>query len=431
MTQSRRDWLAHTGRLVAASALAGSVPIDLAAQAAADASAAPDCAANSAPRTGSIRDDFPFASTCTYLTNAYVHPMSASTRRAVQQFADGRTMGSPESHTPDVPVPVAGVKALFASLIGAKPGDIALVPSTMYGENLVVRGLDLPRTGGNVVTDGLHFDASLYMYESMRRQGLDVRVVTPRDGAVHLADLERVIDRNTKLVAISWVSWLNGFTQDLQRVCDLAHAHGALVYVDIIQGAGALPLDVIAAGVDACACASYKWLMADFGVGFLYVRDGLAGHQIARTVYGFRQFDDVETHVLAGDPPGDAPLTYTARTTTASHFEVGTWSSSTIAALGASLQFLKDTGTAAIAEHNHRLATRLYTELPRLGHAALTPADAYRHIVSFAVKDRDATERRLTKANVFVTFHGRSRMRLSPSIYNNDADIDALLTALS
>jgi hypothetical protein len=71
-------------------------------------------------RTGSIRDEFPFSQTCTYLTNAYVHPMSVSTRRAVQQFAEGRTTGSPETHTPDVPVPVAGVKALFASLIGAQ-----------------------------------------------------------------------------------------------------------------------------------------------------------------------------------------------------------------------------------------------------------------------------------------------------------------------
>jgi selenocysteine lyase/cysteine desulfurase len=382
--------------------------------------------------TGShaVRDDFPFASKCTYLTNAYVHPMSLSTRRAVQAFSEGRTYGSAETHTPDVPVPVAGIKKLFASIIGAKASDIALVPSTMVGENLVVRGLDIPRSGGNVVTDALHFDGSLYMYQSLQQQGLDLRIVLPRDGAIHLDDMARVINKDTKLVAISYVSWLNGFKHDLKKVCDLAHANGALVYVDVIQGAGAVPLDVIATGVDCCACASYKWLMADFGVGFLYVREGLAGHRIARTLYGYRQMDDFTTHLFPGDPPGDGPVSWKASDTTASHFEVGTWSSSTVAALGNSLQFINDFGVDKIYAHNHALATRIYDELPRLGYPTITPPDAYANIVSFQVKDRAETERRLTKANVFVTFHGQTRMRISPSIYNNDADVDALLSAL-
>ncbi|MEO8622286.1 MAG: aminotransferase class V-fold PLP-dependent enzyme [bacterium] len=414
MTTNRREWITQTGRLVAASALTNTVDLNRL-----KVSADP------------IRDDFPFASKCTYLTNAYVHPMALSTRRAVQTYSDERAYGSPATHTPDVPVPVAGIKALFASIIGAKATDISLVPSTMMGENLVVRGLDLLKTGGNVVTDVLHFDGSLYMYQSMQQQGLDLRMVAPRDGAIHLEDMERLIDRNTKLVAISYVSWINGFRHDLRKVCELAHAHGALVYVDVIQAAGAVPLDVIAAGVDACACASYKWLMADFGVGFLYLREGLAGHRIARTLYGYRQLDSFETHMFPGDPSGNGPVSWTRLDTTASHFEVGTWSSSTVVALGNSLQFIKAQGVDTIYAHNHALATRVLKELPRLGYASITPADAYSHIVSFHVKDRAETERRLSKANVLVTFHGQNRMRISPSIYNNDADIDALLTALA
>ena len=414
MSSNRREWLAQTGRLVAASALTRGADVDL-----------------RHVRGDSVRDDFPFADKCTYLTNAYVHPMSLSTRRAVQAFSEGRTYGSPTTHTPDVPVPVAGIKALFASIIGAKETDIALVPSTMMGENLVVRGLDIPRSGGNVVTDALHFDGSLYMYQSMQKDGLDLRIVMPRDNGINLADMERVVDKNTKLVAISYVSWINGFKHDLKKVCDLAHANGALVYVDVIQAAGAVPLDVIAAGVDCCACASYKWLMADFGVGFLYVREGLAGSRIARTLYGYRQFDDFQTHLFPGDPPGSGPVSWKGRATTASHFEVGTWASSTVAALGNSLQFIKDQGVANIYAHNHALATRIYSELPRLGYPTITPSDAYANIVSFQVKNREDTERRLTKANVFITFHGQTRMRISPSIYNNDADVDALLSALA
>ena len=71
----------------------------------------------------------------------------------------------------------------------------------------------------------------------------------------------------TKLVAVSLVSMINGFQHDLKALCDIAHSRGALVYADIIQGAGAVPIDVHAWGVDFCACATYKWLMGDFGVG--------------------------------------------------------------------------------------------------------------------------------------------------------------------
>jgi selenocysteine lyase/cysteine desulfurase len=182
--------------------------------------------------------------------------MSTSTRRVVEAYFKGRNEGSGARGTPDVFVDIPRVKALYAALIGAQASDIALVPSTTAGENLVVAGLGILRSGGNVVTDALHFEGSHYMYQSLKQQGLDVRVVPARDGAIHLEDMERVIDRNTKLVAVSFVSWANGFTHDLKKVSDLAHANGALVYVDLIQGVGNRPVDVVAAGVDFSANSS-------------------------------------------------------------------------------------------------------------------------------------------------------------------------------
>jgi selenocysteine lyase/cysteine desulfurase len=54
-------------------------------------------------------------------------------------------------------------------------------------------------------------------------------------------------------------------------VSEIAHAKGAMVYADIIQAAGNQPLDLTASGVDAAACATYKWLMSS-GTAFLHVR---------------------------------------------------------------------------------------------------------------------------------------------------------------
>jgi selenocysteine lyase/cysteine desulfurase len=97
------------------------------------------------------------------------------------------------------------VKARFAALINARPAEISFIQSTMMGENLVVSGLGLPASGGNVVTDALHFDGSMYLYGSLKAHGLDVRTVRPRNWRIELADLEQVIDKKTKLVALSLV----------------------------------------------------------------------------------------------------------------------------------------------------------------------------------------------------------------------------------
>ena len=88
----------------------------------------------------------------------------------------------------------------------------------------------------------------------------------------------------------------NGFQHDLKAVCDLAHAHGALVYADIIQGAGAVPIDVRATGLDFAACSSFKWLMGDFGLGFLYAREGALEH-VKRSQWGYHSTSDMNEHV--------------------------------------------------------------------------------------------------------------------------------------
>jgi len=141
-------------------------------------------------------------------------------------------------------------KTAFAALINAKPSEISYIPNTSSGENLVVECLGIGKVDGNVVSDALHFEGALLHLMELQKQGLDLRLVMPREGRIDMADLERVVDSKTRLVEVSWVSMYNGFQHDLKAVCDLAHAHGAYVYADIIQGVGAVPLDVRATGVD-------------------------------------------------------------------------------------------------------------------------------------------------------------------------------------
>ena len=322
------------------------------------------------------------------------------------------------------------MRAQFARLINAKPAEISLVESTSRGENLLVNGLGVPSNAGNVVTDALHVEGSLILYGELQKRGLDVRLVRPRDWRIDLSEMEKVVDRKTRLVAVSLVSWYNGFQHDLKRVCDIAHAHGAYVYADIVQAAGNTPIDVRASGVDCCACSSFKWLMGDFGLGFLYVREELLDRVIHRSEYGYQQADTV-MHYLPSDPPASAPVTWTMHADAHAHFQVGTYGQGTLNALAESLAYLERVGIERIHAHRQPLLRRLHDELPRLGFSSITPAGTTSAIVAFTAPDAERRfAARLKQANVSVTLSGE-RMRISPSFFNDIHDVERLLTALA
>jgi selenocysteine lyase/cysteine desulfurase len=346
---------------------------------------------------------------------------------AIQDYLQRKATGS--SHMSYTPVGEQ-VKAEFARLINAPPPAISFVPSTVVGENLVVAGLDIAHIKGNVVTDALHYESSTYLYRTLQTQSVDVRFVKPRDGRIEMADLDKAVDRNTKLVSISLVSYLNGFQHDLKGVCDLAHSHGAHVYADLVQAAGAVPIDVRAAGVDFCSCGSHKWLMGDMGLGFLYVREDLLDQVIRRAQFGSHQISDYENHVFPFDATPDGAATWKQIGGTAGHFEVGTISQTTVAALSYSLPYIRRLGVANIQSHTQSLTARLQKELPRLGQLSATPVESKSPIVSFVIKDPQGIGARLEKANVDVKIQ-QHLMRVSPSVYNDQTDIDKLLEALS
>jgi len=196
-----------------------------------------------------------------------------------------------------------------------------------------------------------------------------------------------------------------------------------------VQAVGAIPIDVRASGIDAMASASYKWLMADMGIGFLYVRQD-AIPKLKRTQFGYRQLSDLEYHAFAWDKPGNFPIEWKQKNDAAGFFEIGTYSNTTIEALSYSLPLIERLGVENIQVHAQKLLVPLRKELPRLGYTCITPEDSHGPIASFLVADTGKTAAALKKANIDVSL-SPGRMRISPSIYNDKKDIDRLLAALS
>jgi selenocysteine lyase/cysteine desulfurase len=365
------------------------------------------------------------------LNAAYTHPMSNATVQAMRDYLDGRQLNV-RGKSQNLMADRNESRDLFARMINADPGELAWVASTMAGENYIVNGLGLgqPGTRGRVVTDAYHFDGSLYLYGELAKQGLDVHVVRPKNNGIDLADMEAAITPGTTLVAVSLVSTINGFQHDLKALCKIAHARGALVYADIIQAAGAVPIDVKDTGVDFCACSTYKWLMGDFGVGLLYVRkESLA--RIRRTVFGYRQLAAFDFHVFPFDPPGKDVFDFATSAGTAGRFEVGTLGNGAVAGLRASLRMLTETGVERIQAWRQPLLQRLQQDMPRLGFAPMTRPDSTAPIVSFAYRDAARKLRpRLDKAGINIQLY-EHRVRISPSFYNDMGDIERLLAALA
>jgi selenocysteine lyase/cysteine desulfurase len=124
-------------------------------------------------------------------------------------------------------------------LINAKPSEISYIPNTSTGENLVVECLGIGKNEGNVVTDALHFEGALIHLMELKKRGLDLRVVSPReDGRIDMRISSASSTTRRSSSKSRSCRCTTAFSTILKAVCDLAHAHGAYVLRDIIQGVG-------------------------------------------------------------------------------------------------------------------------------------------------------------------------------------------------
>jgi selenocysteine lyase/cysteine desulfurase len=368
-----------------------------------------------------VRANFPVTGSQTYLDSAAIHPMGTHAARALEQYMAFRLKGPGNGRADFGTEQQADLKRRFAQLINARPTEIAFVQNTSDGENIVVMGMDLARRGGNVVIDELHFTSSLYMYKSLEAKGLELRVVKHRDWMIDIRDVERAVDRNTRLVSMALVSNVNGYLHDARAISDVAHAHGAYVYADIVQAAGAVPIDVQAMGIDCAATATYKWLMGERGFGYLYVREDLQERVVPTTRYGHRQIANFDRVGLTWEPlPG------------AARYETGTFPNALALCSSESLKYIETLGLSNIRAHARQLTDRLQKELPAAGYRALTPRLNDTPIVAFQLTDPAETARRLKSANIAATIIAtENRLRLSVSVFNTHEDVDAVVRALS
>jgi len=326
----------------------------------------------SRPVLGS-RDLFPDLRPRAYFNHAAVSPPSLPVRAAVQEVADtyarlgaGAWMLFAEQRNE--------LRRRLARLIGAGPDAIGFVPNTSYG--VLAIAMCLPwRRGDKVVLFRGEFPTNVTPWQRAAQLfGLDVvwldasAFAGDGDG---LAQLEFVLQRGARLVAVSAVQFQTGLRMPLAAIAELSHRFGAEVFVDAIQALGAVPFDVTAAGVDYLAAGAHKWLMGMEGAGLVYVSPAKAA-ALQPHFASWLSHEDPTRFLFegAGHLRYDRPIR--AR---ADFVEMGVTGSLSYAALHAAVEVLETLGIDAIFAHVQALLDPLEAGLAALGFTSARAKD--------------------------------------------------------
>lgn len=389
----------------------------------------PSLAESAAAGPGSVtlRSAFPVTAEGTYLNAAGLSPLPLYGAEAIARFANYQARGGAGPDAGFVVEVREGIRARLGRLLGADEEEIGLVSCTKAGERIALDTLD-GAPGKNVVTNELHFTGSLHNLAGLARAGREVRVVRATDWRVSLEAMGDAIDGRTALVCVSLVSNVNGFACEVAALAELAHRHGALLYVDIIQAAGIVPLDLHALDVDVAACSSYKWLLGTYGAGFVYVRRELQGTRVPDRIFPGRLDYNREPWVSAVDS-GKGEECYRAPVD-ATRYQAGNVSLAGYCAAWAGLELVERIGVAEGLAHAVRLNGRVARALDPERFRCITPDLSSSPIVTFRVDEPERVAERLQRGGVTVVFNG-DRMRISPGLFSTDADIDRMLEVLA
>ncbi len=376
----------------------------------------------------SYRADRPhIAAGVVWLQHAGITPLCGRVLRAGQQAMDQFATQPAASYRTLWYNATTGARQRVADFLGCDAAAIALVKNTSQGLIFIAESLAYA-PGDTIVTLAGEYPANRLPWRSAARHGATVRVVEPdAAGRFPIDRLAAAIDASTRVVAVSWVQYLNGFTIDLVALAELCRRHDAWLVVDGVQGVGALPVPLD--GIDALAVGGHKWLCGSEGAGFLYVAP--------RLLERLQPFN-VSWHSVAEDlsVPGAEIATEAgvpALKASAERFEEGTPNAFGNIMLGEAMAMLTKLGAATIAARHRELQDLLVEGLRGKGYRVVSSLrDGERSgILSFdrPGDDPDALVSALKQDQIICLRRGDA-VRLSPHFYNNADDVARAIAAL-
>jgi cysteine desulfurase/selenocysteine lyase len=371
--------------------------------------------------------EFPWAvrGDAVFLDHASTGPLPERTRRVIAD--QGVKRAEPFRLRADDLFPaLQRARECAGALINAPASTIALVTNTSHGVNIAARTLPFGR-GDVVLSTHGEFPANVYPWlAATKARGAEFRMLPLAGDHPDEAALMQAIetDERVKGVAISWVSYWSGHRFDLDSIGAACRKRGIWLFVDAIQGIGAVELDVIASKVDVLSCGAQKWLLSPWGTGFAYVREELiAKLEPAEVGWMAQPVNSDFAKFLDYDP---------AWHDDARRFEVVTLDFVHFAAMAESIGLFLESGPASAATHVRLLADRAVTfAADHKGVEFVTPVHASRRAGVLALRTSNvaAASERLKAARVSHAVR-EGCVRLAPHFYNTPEELDLALRLL-
>ncbi len=362
--------------------------------------------------------EFPVRKQLVYLNHAAVAPLPRRVADAmIGHVENARDRGAADWRRAFGDVEKARAKA--ARFLGAGADEVAFLPNTSWAINLVA--LAYPWTAGdNVVTSDLEFPSNFYPWQSLAARGVECRVAKSRAGRITFDELAAQVDERTRVVAVSWVAFHNGWVFPLDELGAFCRKRGILLVVDAIQALGLLPLDVRRAGVDVLAADAHKWLYGPEGCAAFYVAEE-ARDRVPAIVSGWWSIK-TEGHYLEHR---GAPYASARR------YEPGTLPIDHVRGLSAALDLLEEMGRDAVRDRVLGLVRALADGLTARGWRIASPEPGTSGILAAVPVSGDARDwAKLLEDRGVIASPREGAVRFSPHAGNDLGEIERALAAV-
>jgi cysteine desulfurase / selenocysteine lyase len=364
------------------------------------------------------RKMFPRTAEVTYLDTAaeglLPHPLCED---AFREYCSAKSQGTPgrSEHF----VAEKDARELAARLLTTDSANAGFTASASDALALLATSIDW-KPGDHVITTDLEFPSNVLPWLRAKQLGVNVTIVSTRNGSLDWKTLVEHLTTRTRVVALSLVSYKTGaYFPYVEQVAVEAHKRGAVVVLDATQALGRCPVSLT--GVDYLVSSTFKWLLGPHGLGLVYLSPSFR-QRFTPSPIGWYSVEDAF---------GNNRFESYALKSGAGCITVGMPNFPSLYALRRSLHFLLDRGIDNIFQELKGTVQQLRRGLAELQLGLLTPPDPElaSGIVSFAHARADEIGAALANAGVIV-WAGDGRVRASVHLYNDAGDVERYLDVL-